>query len=902
MFHIKTAAKAALLTLLATTALPSGTAHGASYLDNNYHLRKGENTSYFASLAEITQGDIHRTRRTLDWRQPSLDLFFDLPPTERTKDITLNLSATPIGRVPRNAPIQVQFNNEKPVPINSGGHSFEASITLNTSRARQTRNKLRIIFPTPRGEECVTPAHGQWSVDLAGSSLSIKGRKKTGYTSFSELTARLEQPALSPKRVGLIAEGPLATDMQALAAQGIALRTPSIPKFSVSNRNTDFTILMVTRDNLYKYTDDAMILDSKGARAFIPRGQSNRLIFTANSSEEILETLKVFSTHEFPKTRRPITSLEEIDLQYRLDIDRVFAEKKTKLSDLARANRITTFSEDAWASGIKSYHFDVEDPAATKAEVLLRLSSSENLSENSRLRVALNGDILGAAKLDKPRKSVVFDIPSGKLNASSNILSLLPELAPKDGFSCTAPDETFPNFRLGSGSKLILKSSAPSHVSELSRLASTGSVFAEQESYIALPRNTTDFEASLQVLGRLAKSAGGGLVEADYTRRNEISDDRHLLIIGPAKFQNAILEQRTRTPISLKRALQGETISGNNLLSSGIENFASAGADDFAVQYAAANIGPRQLSQGGVAALYAGGHNNMVGVISSSPRAHFPTAMSRLIENDHWNALRGSVSRWDKKSVIMAQTAQPISGIDLPLKSKDKTFFGIDVPDVTLPDFQLPEFKKPDWEIPQVKFPEFKWSKAKPVLPVIKPAKTSQFALREAPVQTILIEAPDTTYEGVISADTFVSDKPKLKNTKPSNGLRKRFSLETLSFPRIELPVIKTPEIGSFETLQDGTKSKWVAFKRWTKTKFQSVKSSQSLKNAERKISKFQRSLGSKSNKTGKSILDKLPGQGVVKFADKTFSVFGILLILTFLLVVILMSFASPSSRLGGRH
>ena len=151
MFHIKTAAKAALLTLLATTALPSGTAHGASYLDNNYHLRKGENTSYFASLAEITQGDIHRTRRTLDWRQPSLDLFFDLPPTERTKDITLNLSATPIGRGPRNAPIQVQFNNEKPVPINSGGHSFEASITLNTSRARQTRNKLRIIFPTPRG-------------------------------------------------------------------------------------------------------------------------------------------------------------------------------------------------------------------------------------------------------------------------------------------------------------------------------------------------------------------------------------------------------------------------------------------------------------------------------------------------------------------------------------------------------------------------------------------------------------------------------------------------------------------------------------------------------------------------------------------------------------------------------
>ncbi len=902
MFHLKTAAKAAILTFLASTALPLASAHGASYLDNNHHLRKGEKTSYFASLAEITQGDIHRTRRTLDWRQPTLDLYFDLPPTERATDILLNLSATPIGRVPTNAPIQVQFNNEKPVPINSGGHSFEATLTLNTARARQTRNKLRIIFPTPRGEDCVTPAHGEWSVDLAGSNLSIKGRTRNGYTSFSDLQARLKQPALSPKRVGLIAHGPLATDMQALAAQGISLRTPSIPKFSVSDHNTDFTILMVTRDKLHQYTDDAMILDSKGARVFIPRGKSNRLIFTADSSEEILETLKIFSTRELPRTRRPITSLGEIDLQYRLDSERVFAEKKTKLSDLARANKITTFSENRWASGITSYHFDIEDPAATKGEVLLRLSSSENLSDRSRLRVALNGDILGAAKLDKPRKSVVFDIPSGKLNATSNILSLLPEIEAKDGFSCSTPYETFPNFMLGSGSKLILKSSTQSHASELSRLASTGSVFAKQGSYVALPKARTDFEASLQVLGRLAKSSGAGLTEADYTRQNEIADDRHLLIIGPANFQNAILGQNTKTPKALKRALQGQTISGDNLLSSGIERFASAGADDFVVQYAAANASSRKLSHGGVAALYSHGHNKMVGVISTSPKAHFPTAMSRLIENDHWNALRGSVSRWDKNSVIMAQTAQPILGINLPLRSEGQTFFGIDIPKVDNPDFRLPEFKKPDWELPQVNLPKLKWPKSKPVSPALNPAVPSRLALREAPVQTISIEAPDATYDTVIAAETFETNKTKPKQGNSSNGLRKRFSLETPSLPQFDLPVVKTPEIGSFETLQNGTKSKWTAFKRWTKAKVQNVKSPQSLKTADRKLSKFQRNLGSKTRKTTQSFLDKIPGKGVVKFADKTYSVFGVLLILTFLIVVIMMSMSSPRSRLGGRH
>ena len=49
------------------------------------------------------------------------------------------------------------------------------------------------------------------------------------------------------------------------------------------------------------------------------------------------------------------------------------------------------------------------------------------------------------------------------------------------------------------------------------------------------------------------------------------------------------------------------------------------------------------------------------------------------------------------------------------------------------------------------------------------------------------------------------------------------------------------------------------------------------------------------------SINASLPGQTLAQKADKTFSVFGLLLMLAFGLVVLLMSFSGPMSRIGGR-
>jgi len=101
MFHYRTVRIAAFISLLSTSALPQ-TGYAASYLDT---IPRGAPTVYTASLADLTHAEKSLTTRTLDWQRPSIELYFDLPPAERTSEIVLTLSADPLTTVARNAPL-----------------------------------------------------------------------------------------------------------------------------------------------------------------------------------------------------------------------------------------------------------------------------------------------------------------------------------------------------------------------------------------------------------------------------------------------------------------------------------------------------------------------------------------------------------------------------------------------------------------------------------------------------------------------------------------------------------------------------------------------------------------------------------------------------------------------------
>jgi len=159
MFHSYTGRFAAIIALLSTTALPQ-TGFAASYVDRNV---KAVKTSHLTSLNDVTQFHTTQTTRTLDWRQPSMELVFDMPPAERISEIILTLSADPLTRVTPNSPLQVQFNNGKPVPVLSNGKGFEARIPFDAALSRSRHNTIRITYPASANSDCVTPSDGSTS-------------------------------------------------------------------------------------------------------------------------------------------------------------------------------------------------------------------------------------------------------------------------------------------------------------------------------------------------------------------------------------------------------------------------------------------------------------------------------------------------------------------------------------------------------------------------------------------------------------------------------------------------------------------------------------------------------------------------------------------------------------------
>lgn len=869
MFRNHTGRIAAILTLLSTAALPQ-TGLAASYLDS---VPRGAKTSYTASLVDMTQADSLQTTRTLDWRQPSVELYFDLPPSERTSEIVLTLSADPLTRVAPNAPLQVQFNNGKPVPALSNGRGFEARFQFDSALSRSHRNVIRITYPTPKGADCVTPAHGAWSIDLASSKLRIGGRAKTRHMSLSEVTEYLKQPALSPKTVGLIARGPDSTDMQALAAQAISLRTPGVPKFSVSPRGTDFNVVMVKRARLFDVTNDPMILNSEGPRVFVPRGRPTELIFTADTDAEILHMLEIFATRKLPDTRRAISSLGELNLQNRLGGGTVKVDGKTRLMDLAVA------SADP-ASGAQTYKFGVSDPIATGGEVLLRLSTAKGISEKSRLRVTLNGKSLGAAKLDKTRKSVAFDIQPGALNATSNVLTLVPDMDAKSDYSCPADKSFNTGFAIGDGSRLTLSKVAPSPVTELSHLTSTGGLFAQSESYIALPRQTRDYQASLRILGRLAKSAGHGLSYADYGRSSDVAANKHVLIIGPADM---VKSHVAGAPKALREALSGQSSTGDNLLQAAYERSASFGSDTTALQYAAVQSAPRKIKSGGIAALYGSGNGKLTGVISAAPSSSFVQASQTLVKPTHWNALQGGVARWTSSSVVMAQTAQSDAGISKPKLDSGWTLpdvgvSAIDDLDLNWPAIDFPDITWPDFEMPQVSFPTLKW-------PSFKTAEQTG-ALESVSLQgelpTPKIRSRELETLGSVKKMSKVIDvMPRLKPTSklPKNavvGLRGPF----------EFSLEKPSRVDSFLQVGQVIKSKWSDSKTWIGTRLTALSNARAADRVK-----------PASSKARGTIKDILPGKGLVQIGDRTVSIYGLILMMIFGLILLMMSLVSPRSR-----
>lgn len=731
MSHYKKAAlKTALSVLLLSTAAVSVTANAALYTP------EGRSTVYKTSLSAVEGLDA----RVLDWRNPSLEFTFDASDTDWTDGLELLLSADPLGNVSRLTPLMVQFNNGKPTPVITRGQGFDARIKLDKARIRPRNNKIRFTYNTPAGAECLTPQHGGWRLDFKNSMVIIKARAKARNYEIREVEARLINPMTAPKSVRILARGHNTAKLQALAAQGMGLRMTQTPEFKTSSGSGEFDIVLGRRDQLSGWVSDAKILNGTGPRILVHEGRPMRLIITGDTDIEVMETAKSFATYQLPDAHRAVTSVGEMHMQSSLDASVNRIDGIAKLIDLGGG-----YFDNGWGPKPQKLTFDVSDPIASTGEVLLRIASDKTVSNTSRVSVDLNGKSLGFTALNKSRKSVAFKIPPGTLQGADNVLSITPELEMSGVSGCNFTQQT-PGFYLGEGSKLKIETPIASPVAELSKMMATGAPFSikqGRDTVVMLPASSSgDYNASLKVLARLAKSSGNGWTNADYMRSanlTSIGTDKNVLIIGPsASFDKAISHGG---PKGLTSALKGQTLNGTGRIAS-IDRFASNDAEATLRLYAQRQAAAGRIRKGGVAALYPSplGGGKVMGVITNVPGRSFSNVANQLVQPEAWNAVEGSVARWDGSKVIMAQTAMTVPGFN-GSELKPSKFSGF-----KLPNFEFPKFDKGAFEFGEIdmssvrsKFENLKLgaasllagkTKDKAVTPRVKPVMTPVPQLR----------------------------------------------------------------------------------------------------------------------------------------------------------------------------
>ncbi len=649
---------------------------------------EGRSVVYKTSLSAIEGLDA----RILDWRNPSLEFTFDASDTDWTDGVELLLSADPLGKVNRRTPLMVQFNNGKPTPVITRGQGFDARIQLDAARIRPRNNRIRFTYNTPAGAECLSPEHGGWRLDFKNSLVIVKARAKARNLDIREIEAKLSNPATAPKSVRLLARGSNTAKLQALAAQGVGLRMDTLPEFKTRSGGSEFEVILGRRDQLHGWVSDEKILNSSGPRLMVHRGRPMRLIITGDTDAEVMSGAKAFATYRLPNAHRPTTSPGELDMQMPLGADIARVEGTENLSELSGSH-----FENSWGPRPQKITFNVNDPMVSSGELLLRLASDNSVAASSRVSVDLNGKSLGFTSLDKSRKSVAFKIPEGTLQGTHNILAITPELEIGKISGCNFVEHG-PGFYLGNGSKLKIQTAEPSPIAELSKLTANGGAFSIAKAgntAVMLPASSSrDYNASLKIMAKLAKSSGHGWTEANYLRSanlTAVGPDKNVLIIGPSSSLNRTI--RDAAPKALKSALKGQSLDGMRVAS--IDRIAASDEDTALRLYAERQASAGRIRNGGVAAMFPSpnGEGKVMGVITNTPGQSFSSAAGQLLKPQAWHNMEGSVARWDKSKVLMAQTAMAVPGF-VGAEPKESVIDGFKWSGINWPTFDLPKFDK----------------------------------------------------------------------------------------------------------------------------------------------------------------------------------------------------------------
>lgn len=889
--------------------------------------------------ARPTNADIKSRETRLDWRSPQKALRFDVPESHWVESLELMVAGTPDKNTDKHLPVFVTLNKSKIIPLNPYGQAFDARLQLSPRDLRLRRNEITFSIPKPAGYECLAPHHGGWDLNLDESFLVVKARRRLRDYQISDIKTILAHPDFAPRSVSIVATGPNRVALESLTAQAVALKTPELPDFKAPEQPADLKVIVATRQTLKRaqfsalVTDDDILLGN-GPKVVLHSGAEARLIITADTETDLEQIVKAFGTYDLPAARRKFVSLGEFTLQTDLSHSKVVLSEKSNL----KALETVTFA-DNWEAQAPTLTFDVKDRLASVAKLSLPLTRTADISPDSFITVALNGREISRTRLDKNRTDVTAQFNYDHLKPFGNTLTMTPFLISANSEACGYQSDV-PGLFLGKSARLDLVESRKTPLTELSRFSSNGAPFSlgqGQNTVVAASATSeTDRLAALKIMGHLAKVSGSAWINADYVNLSEstqqpLRTDKHILVIGPKTKSLAPLI--AGAPKNIVNSWAGqESGLGLNVKQASLDRIAQKGPSPLfrtaARQYNAG--GDNKMQGGGLIGLYASRENKgrLNGVISVVTGDSFALAADSLVNLSNWNALTGSVARWNRSEVLMVQLAKLTpdiiaSNTVTPSVVKSRSWS-------RLADFEIAESwdaltntlstqlkdLKQDFALrfertPQ-SLPAVTPNDHVTVVPPIKGVTSSpQAGLRpQLTLQDLWgkrhEQAEDLGTASVNSVKEVVSQNAPYTALKRGyeSGTQslKSFEMADLSLPKIEMPSVELPDLSkAFEKKPKVPNYKFQRAWQDTRGNLEKMASEFSL---EREFQALSRKVDTRIQGLKKDTSFQLPPQAQKQFQSWESAVAkrpGLSALLGFILVFILLGLASPMGRRSRR-
>lgn len=225
--------------------------------------------------------------------QPVSHIRFVLPPHTISTEAWLRLAARPSSEA-ANGRIEVAVNGGEPIVIRPQARPMEARFALFSADLQPGENLLEIRYSTE------TAAPG-WIVDARRSQLRLTLEPQRPIETLDELERALAADFAAPRRIALDTEpGRERITLEALVAQGIALRAGAVPLFTGETENADLVVRIAEQTRLND-ADRAALRQgaSQGPEIAYRRDGQPRLIVTGRNLDEAAAAARLLSARSF---------------------------------------------------------------------------------------------------------------------------------------------------------------------------------------------------------------------------------------------------------------------------------------------------------------------------------------------------------------------------------------------------------------------------------------------------------------------------------------------------------------------------------------------------------------------------------------------------------------------------